>query len=856
MNELESDVFISGSGISGMYSAILFSKIGFSVHITDKLSSQFPRQNELLLFTPRSLQLLQQLGLLNAISQKGTRHHKFDIYYQDKLSSPSDQESIRLWENDSTEFNYCISCEKSTVHQLFKEHLEQLGITIDYKQEVLNIENQPIVKSAYTQRSLSSPDIYALSSSLMSMSMYYQYRPLPAPEESGSSTKSVFLKNTDTQALKVLRSSVVIGADGPTSFVRQRLGIPLRSNQGSTKSTRIFYTLQINVTSTNFPSAKQISVVCKNKDILYIIGQQHQLFVTFEHKPSWSKVSIDQEIPVQLAVNHIRSVLEPYKIEFGKVKSYTRWNGGDQSMSEEYSVDASCFFTGSAAQLVHPPGMFDVNVHLEQVRNMCWKVALNLKNRASPQLLQTFETEMKSKTEEAIYASNTLMNFIGDYFKIQEEEGGSLSLNGSYLQDFVYQLRRLKHYFVGDSLLPINTLNYQHEDDIHDDDDEDGRLNDNGSNMSGSSFVFMAPPSSLPSPHTLTSLRARPGCLAPHARVKPYSLLQLSSQNTGSAKPILSPTPSTQTSTPRSPTQPTHPKPSDTPDQEDPSSKQRSPSSVTTGNISSTILSVFQKNLNGNSKKRNSNTSPPPSPTTLTMFNERWKSIKTNCPSLSDCIRQYNKDTGFTLLIFCGPLQQESLDRVQACVRQLNLPMSFIHRYEQHAPSFYTHPRYSFGAKSLSSLSTVSSDPKSSLDTPRTSIDSHRHSASSDTYSSHALFSAPLFSCLFITSSCKKEAAKYLTDTPASVVHSTFPSGLAQVYLDHDQQCYKAYDIQLHRPEIVVIRPDGYIGTRVIIQPENEEQSFERLNMYFDSFLSPFVDMESAAAVVAASYDC
>ena len=121
----------------------------------------------------------------------------------------------------------------------------------------------------------------------------------------------------------------------------------MRSNQGSTKSTRIFYTLQINVTSTNFPSAKQISVVCKNKDILYIIGtkekknfkfililnfflcigQQHQLFVTFEHKPSWSKVSIDQEIPVQLAVNHIRSVLEPYKIEFGKVKSYTRWNG-------------------------------------------------------------------------------------------------------------------------------------------------------------------------------------------------------------------------------------------------------------------------------------------------------------------------------------------------------------------------------------------------------------------------------------------------------------------------------------------------------------------------------------------------
>lgn len=197
-----------------------------SLYLLDKLSSQFPRQNEILLLTPRSLQLLQQLGLFSAISQKGVRHYKFDIYYQDKTNatqqSSTDQESIRLWENESTEFNYCISCEKSVFHQLLKEHLEQMGISIDYKQEVLDIENQTLMKPIHNQRSLSSPDIYPLTSSLMSMSMYYQYRPLPTPEES---TKSIFLKNTDTQALKVLRSSVVIGADGQTSFVRQKLGI-------------------------------------------------------------------------------------------------------------------------------------------------------------------------------------------------------------------------------------------------------------------------------------------------------------------------------------------------------------------------------------------------------------------------------------------------------------------------------------------------------------------------------------------------------------------------------------------------------------------------------------------------------
>ncbi|KAI8326756.1 hypothetical protein BD560DRAFT_442619 [Blakeslea trispora] len=374
-------------------------------------------------------------------------------------------------------------------------------------------------------------------------------------------------------------------------------------------------------------------------------------------------------------------------------------------------------------------------------------------------------------------------------------------------------------------------------------------MSDNASSLSGSSFVFMAPPSTTPSSHTASSLRARPGCLAPYARVKPYSLFQLlhlssSPQNAGSTRPVLSPTTSTQTLTTQQKSsiqsQPVPQKQSNNPDLEEPPSKQRS-SSVTTGNISSTILSVFQKNSSSSSKKRNSNTSPPPSPTatTSTIFNsasERWKNIKTNCPLLSDCIRQYSKDIGFTILIFCGPLQQDSLDRVQACVRQFNLPTSFIYRYEQHPPSLYTHSRYSFGAKSLSSISTASSDQKLPTDTPS--------------------FSTPLFTTLFVASSCKSDAIKYLNSTPPGLVHSTFPSGLAQVFLDHDQQCYKAYDIRPQRPEIVVVRPDGYIGTRVKIQPDNEEKSFECLNMYFDSFLSSYVDMESAAAVVAASYDC
>jgi hypothetical protein len=58
-----------------------------------------------------------------------------------------------------------------------------------------------------------------------------------------------------------------------------------------------------------------------------IIGHGAKLFITFEHRPSWSKLSIDDEIPVSVAKRHIKAVLEPYQMEFGKVKSYHRWQG-------------------------------------------------------------------------------------------------------------------------------------------------------------------------------------------------------------------------------------------------------------------------------------------------------------------------------------------------------------------------------------------------------------------------------------------------------------------------------------------------------------------------------------------------
>lgn len=178
----------------------------FLKHKSDDETSQ-----ELLVFSPRSLHLLSQLDLLTAIAQRGIRHYKFDVYRNKGQGNHAvtDQKSLRLWENESTEYNYSISCSKSVVIDILKEYLEKVqGIVIDVEQEIIHIEER-------NQTALSSKEL----------SLYYQYRPLPTIHQTNDRImKSVHLQHKKTKQVQVWKALTIIGADGQTSLVRQKLG--------------------------------------------------------------------------------------------------------------------------------------------------------------------------------------------------------------------------------------------------------------------------------------------------------------------------------------------------------------------------------------------------------------------------------------------------------------------------------------------------------------------------------------------------------------------------------------------------------------------------------------------------------
>ena len=511
---------------------------------------------------------------------------------------------------------------------------------------------------------------------------------------------------------------------------------------------------------------------------------------------------------------------------------------------------------------MNPPGSFDCNTSFEQVQNLCWKLALSLQHCASPKLLETFHQESRSKTQEAIQTSNEFINFIGDYYKAQEEAGGS-NLNASHTKDFVHHLQKYKDCFVGITPYTANMLNY----------DDGDLLREESINFSLStpSFEFVAPSSAPLNPATS-------GSLAPNAKLKPYTLFQLllTSASPVSVKPPLTATLSSQELVPTTSTTTEEKPKKKSLFPKNQKERQRSNSvSAGTSHIWS-VLPLFQKGANSPPPKKrpsvgdvkSSNTTTPAS---VLISAERWKSIKTNHINLLDCIQSLNQNgCTFTILIFSGGITK-SQEKTRHFVKLLTSSASFFQRYERaHENTHRTSIAFSDPRSSISSTSSKQhyyGTRKTSLDQPRPSFDQPPRSSfdsvhsdtnrfsmstmSSSTTFHHPSQQQPLFSLLFVSNATRSDAVHYLNNTPPATVHSTFPCGLTQVLLDHDGQCYRAYNIK--QDEVIVIRPDGYIGTRLPMQ--QPEECFQKLNLYFDSFLRPPVDMSTAAAVVAAGFD-
>jgi hypothetical protein len=120
----------------------------------------------------------------------------------------------------------------------------------------------------------------------------------------------------------------------------------------SRRNDTFFYTLVAEAT-TNFPGSQAVSFIDSRYGTALVIGRfinivtekyirvangmqlcyqnepnkghDGKIQFTFEHHPSWSHRSLDEHVPVDIAVRHIKLMIDPFQVEMHKIRSFEGW---------------------------------------------------------------------------------------------------------------------------------------------------------------------------------------------------------------------------------------------------------------------------------------------------------------------------------------------------------------------------------------------------------------------------------------------------------------------------------------------------------------------------------------------------
>jgi 2-polyprenyl-6-methoxyphenol hydroxylase-like FAD-dependent oxidoreductase len=209
--------------------------------------------------------------------------------------------------------------------------------------------------------------------------------------EQDSTGVTAVIRDRDTGAKQTVRAAYMIAADGARSGVREKLGIPLRGRGIFSNSITIY-----------FHAAVAPLLRDRNLSVIYVWNPIVRGFFRIEKpydtgflvantigdpaRPNSDLWGLSNEECVQL----VRAGLGDDQIPI-TVDDVMKWNGR-ADVAEKYQA-GRVFLAGDSAHCLPPYGGFNGNCGVQDAHNIAWKLALVVKGKASPALLETYETE-------------------------------------------------------------------------------------------------------------------------------------------------------------------------------------------------------------------------------------------------------------------------------------------------------------------------------------------------------------------------------------------------------------------------------------------------------------------------------
>lgn len=338
------DTIISGCGPVGALLANLLRDYGHQVAIFDREKDIFyaPRA---MVFDDESLRILQGLGLLNELQQQLRSVHHLAI-------TDKDRNKLLIFDLTTLGMPYgypiMTTFHQPRFEQVLRRRLSQVGVDTFLGWEVLDI------KDVGTHCQL-------------------------------------LARNTNTNTVEKFQSRYVIGCDGATSLTRKIINTR-RLDLGYSEKWIVMDTMVKD--KDFFASLPETSEVRCSTERAAIYFKGIDGHVRFDYVAGNNELTGDT---TAIAHSHIAKYFDPMKFDIVRVAPYTFYAGMPESWRQNRLLLA-----GDAAHQTPPFAGQGLNMGFRDAVNIAFKLHLVLTNKASDNLLDTYQQERQPVTIETI----------------------------------------------------------------------------------------------------------------------------------------------------------------------------------------------------------------------------------------------------------------------------------------------------------------------------------------------------------------------------------------------------------------------------------------------------------------------
>ena len=334
MDENLKPVLIAGAGPTGMMAAIELSRFNIPVRLIEK-KAEPETTSRAIGVQARTLELLEQRGLGSSLLKLGNPGLAFSLYGDGK----------RIWRLDfervSSKYNYLLFVSQAETEKVLREALDKAGVTIERNISLL---------------ALGQADL--------------------------DTKLTAVLQHTDG-SLEQFECSYLIDAEGAHSIARGTVGLHFEGKSHVEAYALGDLHIDGDLVETDF----------------HIFSSEHGFMSMFPMGGRRFRVMADNPISHQSkgtgpSLEQFQQIYDQRSHIPAKFRdmSWSSWFRINSRMVDRLRV-GRVFLGGDAAHIHSPAGAQGMNTGMQDMMNLCWKLATVMKGRAKPELLDTFSTE-------------------------------------------------------------------------------------------------------------------------------------------------------------------------------------------------------------------------------------------------------------------------------------------------------------------------------------------------------------------------------------------------------------------------------------------------------------------------------